>query len=91
MFKEFERYIKIIKSYKGVDWTVYVKMRNKERKNNEPKKEYDDEKLFDEEEEDIPAEEKKEEAGPSTGTEEVKAEGEEENKVGDGVMQETTD
>jgi hypothetical protein len=47
--------------------------------------------LFDEEEEDIPAEEKKEEAGPSTGTEEVKAEGEEENKVGDGVMQENTD
>ena len=91
MFKEFERYIKIMKSYKGVDWTVYVKMRNKERKNNESKKEYDDEKLFDEEEEDIPAEEKKEEAGPSTGTEEVKAEGEEENKAGDGVMQETTD
>jgi hypothetical protein len=91
MFKEFERYIKIMKSYKGVDWTVYVKMRNKERKNNESKKEYDDEKLFDEEEEDIPAEEKKEEAGPSTGTEEVKAEGEEENKVGDGVMQEKTD
>ncbi len=91
MFKEFERYIKIMKSYKGVDWTVYVKMRNKERKNNESKKEYDDEKLFDEEGEDIPAEEKKEEAGPSTGTEEVKAEGEEENKVGDGVMQETTD
>ena len=91
MFKEFERYIKIMKSYKGVDWTVYVKMRNKERKNNESKKEYDDEKLFDEEEEDIPAEEKKEEAGPSTGTEEVKAEGEEENKVRDGVMQETND
>lgn len=55
MFKEFERYIKIMKSYKGVDWTVYVKMRNKERKNNESKKEYDDEKLFDEDEEDQPA------------------------------------
>jgi len=31
IFREFERYIKIMKSYKGVDWTVYVKMRNKAR------------------------------------------------------------
>lgn len=52
IFKEFERYIKIMKGFKGVDWTVYVKMRNKERKNGEALKEYDDEKLFDEEEED---------------------------------------
>ncbi len=51
MFKEFERYIKIMKNFKGVDWTVYVKMRNKERKNNDSKKEYDDESLFDENEE----------------------------------------
>ena len=29
IFREFERYIKIMKSYKGVDWAVYVKMRNK--------------------------------------------------------------
>jgi hypothetical protein len=33
MFSEFERYIKIMKEFKGVDWTIYVKMRNKERKN----------------------------------------------------------
>lgn len=38
-----------MKNFKGVDWAVYVKMRNKERKNNEAKKEYEDEKLFDEE------------------------------------------
>lgn len=29
MFKEFERYIKIMNMFKGVDWTIYVKMRNK--------------------------------------------------------------
>lgn len=51
MFKEFERYIKIMKGFKGVDWTVYVKMRNKERKNGDAKNDYEDEKLFDEEEE----------------------------------------
>lgn len=48
MFKEFERYIKIMKNFKGVDWTVYVKMRNKERKNNDSKKDFDEECLFDE-------------------------------------------
>ena len=52
MFREFERYIKIMKSYKGVDWSVFVKTRNKERKNNESKKEYVDEKLFDEDDSD---------------------------------------
>ena len=41
IFKEFERYIKIMKMFKGVDWTIYVKMRNKERKSGEAKKEYD--------------------------------------------------
>lgn len=50
IFKEFERYIKIMKMFKGVDWNVYVKMRNKERKDNAAKKDYDDENLLDEEE-----------------------------------------
>jgi hypothetical protein len=78
MFQEFERYIKIMKRFKGVDWTIYVKMRNKERKNND-KKEFDDENLLDEDEEEeqlkeveeakpaeqkaAPEEEKKEAAG----------------------------
>ena len=62
MFKEFERYIKIMKNFKGVDWTIYVKMRNKERKNNDSKKEFDDEDLLDEE--DVPKEEEKEPAKP---------------------------
>ena len=63
IFKEFERYIKIMKMFKGVDWTIYVKMRNKERKNGDAKKEYDDEPLLDEddEEEKKPEEEKKDE------------------------------
>lgn len=52
IFREFERYIKIMQGYKGVDWTVYVKMRNKERKNGDAKQDFDDEKLFDEEDED---------------------------------------
>lgn len=51
MFKEFERYIKIMKMFKGVDWNIYVKMRNKERKSNDAKKDYDDENLLDEDEE----------------------------------------
>jgi hypothetical protein len=61
IFKEFDRYIKIMNMFKGVDWTIYVKMRNKERKNNEGKKEYDDENLLDEEEEE---EQKKEDEAP---------------------------
>ena len=48
MFQEFERYNKIMKNFKGIDWTIYVKMRNKERKNNERKKDYDEESLLDE-------------------------------------------
>jgi hypothetical protein len=61
-----------MKGFKGVDWTVYVKMRNKERKNGDAKMEYEDEKLFDEEEEDkdpeapaVSVEEKKDQE-PST-------------------------
>jgi hypothetical protein len=39
-----------MKMFKGVDWTIYVKMRNKERKGGEGKKEYDQDNLLDEEE-----------------------------------------
>lgn len=70
IFKEFERYIRIMKMFKGVDWTIYVKMRNKERKSGEAKKDYDEENLLDEEEVE---EEKKDEKVE----EEKKAEGEE--------------
>jgi hypothetical protein len=32
VFREIERYLKIISGFKGVDWGMYVQMRNKERK-----------------------------------------------------------
>ena len=67
MFKEFERYIKIMKMFKGVDWTIYVKMRNKERKSGEAKKEYFDENLLDEDDVEEKKEEKKEEVAPKDG------------------------
>jgi hypothetical protein len=51
IFHEFDRYVKIMKMYKGVDWTIYVKQRNKERKAGESKKEFTDETLLDEDEE----------------------------------------
>lgn len=57
IFKEFERYIKIMKMFKGIDWNIYVKMRNKENKNGDARKDYDDEPLLDEEEQ--PTEEQK--------------------------------
>jgi len=48
-FEEFERYIKIMEKFQGVDWAIYVKMRNKERKDGGEKKEFLDEPLLDEE------------------------------------------
>ena len=48
-----------MKTFKGVDWTIYVKMRNKERKSGEAKKEYDDENLLDEDIENELEEERK--------------------------------
>ena len=68
MFHEFARYVDIMKKFKGVDWTVYVRTRNKQRKDGEEKAEYADENLLDEEE----GEEEKE-----------KKEGEEEKKEGE--------
>lgn len=59
IFKEFDRYVDIMKMFKGVDWTIYVKMRNKERKAGEDKKDYEEENLLDEEEEEKPKEEEK--------------------------------
>ena len=73
IFQEFERYIKIMKMFKGVDWSIYVKMRNKERKGGESKKDWEDENLLDEEDEPPKEEEKKEEEKK----EEEKKEGEE--------------
>ena len=39
-----------MKMFKGIDWNIYVKMRNKERKAGDAKKDYDDENLLDEDE-----------------------------------------
>lgn len=74
LFKEFERYNKIMKGFKGVDWTIYVKMRNKERKNNDGKKSYDDEPLLDEEEEPAPLESEEEDEEQIPPAEEEKKE-----------------
>lgn len=62
IFSEFERYIKIMKMFKGVDWSIYVKMRNKERKAGDIKA-WEDENLLDEDDvvEPPKEEEKKEE------------------------------
>lgn len=35
IFKEFERYMGIMRRYKGADWSVYVRKRNHERKEEE--------------------------------------------------------
>ena len=39
IFKEFERYINIMKKFKGVEWSIYVKMKNVDKKGEKPKKE----------------------------------------------------
>lgn len=62
IFHEFERYIKILGEFKGVDWSIYVRARNQMRKKGE-NFELEDLPLFDEEE--VKIEEKKtEEAKP---------------------------
>merc|ERR1711907_148005 len=38
IFKEFERYIQMMNSFKGIDWGVYVRMRNQERKSGDTPK-----------------------------------------------------
>jgi len=63
IFKEFERYIKIMKMFKGIDWNIYVKMRNKERKAGDAKKDEENKDGGEEEgkeEEDIEEKEKQE-------------------------------
>lgn len=60
IFKEFERYIKIIKMSKGVEWTFYVKMRNLERMVGEKNKNDLDVLLLDEDLQHDGTEEKKE-------------------------------
>jgi len=52
LFREFDRYIKVLDIYKGVDWTIYVQLRNKEVKDGESAShKFDTECLLDEEEE----------------------------------------
>ena len=38
IFREFERYINMMTTFKGIDWSVYVRMRNQERKNGDAPK-----------------------------------------------------
>jgi len=78
IFNEFKRYIKIMKMFKGVDWTIYVKQRNKERKNGDSKLEFFDEALLDEEEE--PKKEEVKEEVKEEAKEEAKVEGEASNE-----------
>ena len=58
-----------MKMFKGIDWTIYVKMRNKERKAGDAKKDYEEENLLDEEEPEAPKEEEKQ---PAENSEEQK-------------------
>lgn len=59
IFKEIERYIRMLSSYRGMDWTVYTENRNQKRKENEEiTLKNDDNVLLDEIEE---GDEKKEE------------------------------
>lgn len=60
IFKEFERYINIMSGFQGVDWSVYVRMRNQERKDEESPKELvnEDDVLLDEIEKEEAVEEK---------------------------------
>lgn len=74
IFHEFERYIKILGEFKGVDWSIYVRARNQMRKKGE-NFELEDLPLFDEEEEEKKEEDEKKD--------EEKKEGEEEKKDGE--------
>jgi len=82
IFKELERYLKMMSKFKGVDWSVYVQMRNQERKKGDaPKKlENPDDLLLDE----IEVEEEKEEKKEEVKKEETK----EETKVAEEVKKE---
>jgi hypothetical protein len=73
IFHEFERYIKIMKGFKGIDWSIYVRARNQMRKKGEAF-EMEELPLFDEEDDSTEDSDKKSESG------EEKKEGEEEKK-----------
>ena len=77
IFKEFEKYLNVMEKYQGVDWSVYVKQRNKERKNAETPKTFPDETFEMEGEEEKKEETKKEDV---TKEEENKEENKEESK-----------
>jgi len=50
VFAEFERYINIMKAFRGIDWSIYAKMKSEDRKEPEG-----DIHLLDEEEEEMKA------------------------------------
>lgn len=83
IFREIERYIKIISNFKGVDWSVYVRKRNQERKDNaEPEElENEDDLLLDEVEAEDDKEEDKEEDKEANEEEEKSGEVTEETKA----------
>ena len=67
IFREFERYINMMTSFKGIDWGVYVRMRNQERKRGDAPKQLVNEEniLLDEIEVEEQPEEKKDEENDS--------------------------
>lgn len=72
-----------MKRFKGVDWTIYVKMRNKDRKNNADGQDYDNESLLDESEEPPVVEASQEEAAAPVEEKPVAEEPVEESKEGE--------
>lgn len=78
LFKEFDRYITVMAMFQGIDWTTYVNVRNKERKDGASPEEFFDEKLLDEEQQDEDHKKRKEERKKAREEEKAKKEAEEE-------------
>jgi len=74
VFREIERYLKIISGFQGVDWGMYVRMRNKERKEEASPQELNNEEdpLLDEVEAEAEAEEGEKKEGEEDKKEESK-------------------
>lgn len=89
IFREIERYLKIISGFKGVDWGMYVRMRNKERKDEATPQELvnQEDPLLDEVEEEAEDEKEKEDKEKKA-TNEDKDETKEDGKAADSKIKE---
>ena len=75
IFREIERYLRIISGFKGVDWGMYVRMRNKERKDEATPQELvnQEDPLLDEDEEEEEEKDSEDEKKEATDKDETKA------------------